>query len=123
MEHTLKIGDKEYYLTFNYGQMVRLGKLLGNDTYDGTVNEVALAVQSAQQKEKQGASLPFKILNVLSRLAQSALTKEDALELDADTLADFFLHNMDELPLVIENWMQSMPKPKEESKKKVSKKT
>ena len=109
----LTIKGKEVPLSFGYGSQKRLGDFLGEDTYDGTAQKVAAAIQGLADQEKEGGKLSFDILDTLGYMILAAAGND--AEFEMDDAVDAVFKDMEKVKDVVEAWADSMPKPKKEA--------
>lgn len=106
----ITVKGKQVPLSFGYGSQKRLGDFLGQDTYDGTAQKVAAAIQALADQEKENGKLPFDILDTLGFMILAAAGNDADFEMD--DAVDAIFQDMEKVKDVVEAWADSMPKPK-----------
>ena len=107
---SIKIEGKSYPIKFGYDAMEELGNYLGINSYDGTAAKIQVAVTSLAKNEKEGGSLPFETLNTIGYLVLSGITIEN--ELSKGDIVDSLLNDIDVMKPIMEEFVNSIPKPK-----------
>lgn len=117
-EVKISISGQPYSLRFGYGAIRLIGKELNTKGYNQTVQTVGAAVSKLspeENKSDQEFDIPFEVMDTLLLILKSGIQNADPDQelIPDDQLADGIFEDPAILSVVIQAFMDSMPRAKE----------